>query len=136
MDSPDNITVDLNGDVITCQNVSAVATNPAGVPHKMGNVAAMADVKLSAATHWAHRDECPKCPMLHICKGSCMFLSGPLWEASCNNAFANAVPIFAAAIEVLTGNVPVAIEGPQREDRQFLWENTTPRRKFIEIKAV
>lgn len=136
MDSPDNLTVDLNGDVITCQNVSAAATNPAGVPHKMGNVSNMSEVKLAAATHWSHRDECPKCPMLHICKGSCMFLSGPLWEASCNNSFANAVPIFAAAIEYLTGNVPMAIEGPQREDRQFLWENTTPRKKFIEIKAV
>ena len=50
-----------------------------------------------------------------------MFLSGPLWEQSCDNAYADAVPIFAAGIEFLTGLVPVLIEGDFRQDRKDLF---------------
>jgi uncharacterized protein len=47
-----------------------------------------------------------------------MFLEGPLWEASCNNAYSDALPIFAAGIEFLTGLVPIYIEGHLPEDRK------------------
>jgi uncharacterized protein len=59
--------------------------------------------------------------MLQICKGACMFLQGPLWEASCENAYSDALPIFAAGIEFLTGLVPVHIEGELREDRKDIF---------------
>lgn len=139
MDSADNIAVDLMGNVLTCQNVSAASIAPNGESHRLGNVADMSSVALRTATHWAHRDECVVCPMLQICKGACMFLEGPLWEASCNNAFADAVPIFAAGIEFLTGLVPVRIDGPHRADRQDLWQAagpSRPARRVIPINAV
>lgn len=47
-----------------------------------------------------------------------MFLEGRLWEASCNNAYSDALPIFAAGIEFLTGLVPVYIEGDLAEARK------------------
>lgn len=47
-----------------------------------------------------------------------MFLEGPLWEASCNNAYSDALPIFAAGIEFLTGLIPVHIDGELRPDRK------------------
>lgn len=50
-----------------------------------------------------------------------MFLEGPLWDRSCDNAFSDAVPIFAAGIEFLTGQVPVHIEGEFREDRKDIF---------------
>ena len=50
-----------------------------------------------------------------------MFLQGPLWEASCENAYSDALPIFAAGIEFLTGLVPVHIEGELREDRKDIF---------------
>lgn len=121
MDQADTIAVDLHGNVLTCQNVSPVSTNPAGVSHKIGHVSDLAAVELKSGTHWSDRAECPKCPMIHICKGSCLFLSGPLWETSCNNAYADAVPIFAAGIEFLTGYVPIHIEGDFREDRKDIF---------------
>ena len=43
---------------------------------------------------------------------------GPLWTTSCDNAFSDAVPVFVAGIEFLTGLIPVYIDGPQREDRK------------------
>jgi uncharacterized protein len=59
--------------------------------------------------------------MLQICKGACMFLHGPLWDASCDNAYSDALPIFAAGIEFMTGLVPVHIEGELREDRKDIF---------------
>jgi len=135
MDQPDNIAVDLRGNVLTCQNVSAASVAPNGQEHKIGHVSDMANVKLNTSTHWSKREECPNCPVLHICKGSCMFLEGDLWETSCDNAFSDAIPIFAAGIEFLTGCVPVHIEGPQREDRKDIWNRAQPvgKRRVIPI---
>lgn len=137
MDRPDNIAVDLRGNVVTCQNVSAASVAPNGQSHKIGHVSDLANVKLNTATHWSKREECPNCPVLQICKGSCMFLEGDLWETSCDNAFSDALPVFAAGIEFLTGCVPIHIEGPQREDRKDIWNRAQPqgKRRVIPIAA-
>ncbi len=137
MDQPDNIAVDLRGNVMTCQNVSAASVAPNGQSHKIGHVSDLANVKLNTATHWSKREECPNCPVLQICKGSCMFLEGDLWETSCDNAFSDALPVFAAGIEFLTGCVPMHIEGPQREDRKDIWNRAQPqgKRRVIPIAA-
>jgi uncharacterized protein len=118
MDHTDSIAVDLRGNVLTCQNVSAQSTAPNGESHRIGHVSDLASVALRTSTHWSKREYCPKCPVLHICKGACMFLEGPLWEASCNNAYSDALPIFAAGIEFLSGLVPVYIEGDLPETRK------------------
>ncbi len=128
MDRLDSIAVDLKGNVLTCQNVSAAALAPNSESHCIGHTSQLEEVALKTATHWSNRMECPGCPMLQICKGACMFLQGPLWEASCENAYSDALPIFAAGIEYLTGLVPVHIEGKLREDRKdiFGFSNQIP----------
>lgn len=142
MDRRDNLAVDLRGNVITCQNTSHVAQNPAGVSHHLGHVSDLASITMKTATHWTDREECPKCPMIHICKGACFFLSGPLWETTCNNAYSDAIPIFAAGIEFLTGLVPVRIEGDFLEDRKDLFgmlqgdESQGPQRKPFPVRVV
>lgn len=50
-----------------------------------------------------------------------MFLEGPLWDASCDNAYSDALPIFVAAIEFLTGLIPVHIDGELRHDRKDIF---------------
>lgn len=121
MDQTDSIAVDLKGNVLTCQNVSAAAAAPNGESHRIGHISQIQDVALKTATHWSHRQECPGCPVLQICKGACMFLEGPLWEVSCDNAYSDALSIFAAGIEFLTGLVPVHIEGELREERKDIF---------------
>ena len=134
MDDPSRLAVDLKGNVLTCQNTSIEGIAPNGMSHKIGHVSDLAGVKLNTSTHWSKRDECPRCPVLQVCKGSCMFLEGDLWDASCDNAFSDAIPTFAAGIEFLTGMVPVYIEGPQRADRKDIWNRQEPvRRKTIPI---
>jgi len=144
MDLAENIAVDLNGNVLTCQNVSPVSVNPSGISHHIGHVSDLESVEVRTGTHWSDRSECPNCPVLHICKGACFFLTGELWEASCNNAFSDNITAFTIAIETLTGGyIPGYIDGPLRQDRKdiYWWMNGKPEKtrkakKIIPITAI
>lgn len=138
MDQENNIAVDLNGNVLTCQNVSAVSKNPAGISHHIGHVNDLNSVKIATATHWSNRNECPKCPVIHLCQGSCLFLTGNLWEISCDNAFSDNIIIFMYIIEMLSGYIPVYIEGDQREDRKDVlwWINGKPKEQNKAKKVI
>lgn len=139
MDRSDNLAVDLHGNVITCQNVSAAATAPNGQPHKIGHLSNLSAVRLRSATHWSQRKDCASCPVLHLCQGSCMFLEGPLWETGCASAYSDNIPYLAAAIEYLTGYLPFYIDGDFRADRKDIFGQLTqakPAPKVIPIKAM
>ena len=71
-----------------------------------------------------------------------MYLDGKYWDATCDNAYSDNVPLFALSIEKMTGYIPVLIKGeglpPERED---IWgtvyehqEKTV--KKIIPIKVV
>lgn len=135
MDRADNLAVDLNGNVLTCQNVTAAAKKEDGTPHKLGRLDDLNAARLTTSTHWSKRSECSNCPVLQSCKGSCMFLEGKLWEAGCDNAFSDHLPFFAAAFSLMTGFMPRYIEGPQREDRKDVLGlvGGVPKRKVFPI---
>jgi uncharacterized protein len=141
MDNENTISIDLKGNVITCQNVSAVEISKNGQPHLSGNISDISNVKITTTTHWSSRNECPKCPVLHLCKGACMFLEGDLWKHSCDNAYSDNVALFALAIEQLTGYILTRIEQDDLSlDRQDVWgnlfEHAEIKRKTIPIKVV
>lgn len=110
MDNEHTLAVDLNGNVLTCQNVSAAETSKNGEPHLGGNLDAYDKVALYTSTHWSNRDACPKCPVLHLCKGACMFLDNKFWEVSCANAYSDNVTLFALSIHKMTGYIPTLIK--------------------------
>ena len=105
MDRPEHIAVDLQGNVMTCQNTGAKGV------HKIGHVAEFDAIALDTATHFAFRPECMSCPVVQLCKGSCMFLEGEFFKQSCANEFAFNMGIMMAAIWHLTGMVVVGLEG-------------------------
>ena len=113
MDDPSNIAVDLNGNVTTCQNVTANSSNPAGINHKLGDMSDIENIDIVTGTHWSDREECPKCPVLHLCQGSCLFLSpgSTEWELSCDNSYSDNVTWLATCLFDLTGYVLYRIEG-------------------------
>lgn len=126
MDDEDQLTVDLAGNVLTCQNVTTSARAANGKMHRIGHVKALDKVRLNTVTHWKLRDECSKCPVLQACKGSCMFLQGDYFKRSCDNAYSDHVPFFAAAFEIATGAMMHRIEALDDEyelpeDRMDLW---------------
>ena len=139
MDNPDNLAVDLKGNVLTCQNVSAVSTSFNGESHLIGNVADFDNIKLKSSTHWSKRKDCPSCPVLQICQGSCMFLDGNMWNLACDNSYSDNLPYFMASIEILTGFIPYYIDGDIPENRKDIIGsvNGVPvSKKIIPIKAV
>jgi uncharacterized protein len=90
---------------MTCQNTGAKGA------HKIGHVADFDAIALDTATHFAFRDECMSCPVVQLCKGSCMFLEGEFFKLSCANEFAFNMGIMMAAVWHLTGMVVVGLEG-------------------------
>jgi len=143
MDNPNTLAVDLRGNVITCQNVSSVQVSHNGENHLSGTIEDIESVEIKTSTHWTNRANCTDCPVLHICKGSCMFLDGKYWDISCNNAYSDAVSIFAVAFWRLTdGFVPIRIDGDKLPlDRQdifgdYFQHTEDTQRKVIPIKVV
>lgn len=141
MDRLDTIAVDLNGNVLTCHNTSAVAIAPNGKSHRIGHVSKMNDIKLTTSTHWSLRKDCPTCPMLQACKGACMYLEDDLWDKSCDNSYNDHLPYFAVAFELLTGGyLPFRINAAHLpEERQNIWgnfddEGTIPKVRTVETK--
>lgn len=104
MDRAQDIAVDLKGNVMTCQNTGAKGA------HRIGHVSAFDDIRLDTSTHFAHRSECMSCPVVQLCKGSCMFLDGALFEQNCANEFAFNFGILRAALWHLTGCLLVGVE--------------------------
>ena len=110
MDEADTLTVDLMGNVLTCQNTSAASRAPNGEPHGAGTIENLYAIEINTSVHFMNRDHCSGCPVVQSCRGGCMFLTGDLFDASCDNTFTDHVAYFAAAVEALTGYVPIYIE--------------------------
>lgn len=105
MDLPTSIAVDLDGNVLTCQNVTASGG------HKIGTVDEFNSIQLNTSIHWSHRSECTKCPVVQVCKGSCMFLKGELWSGACNQHFIWSLAHFSLALYLETNRKLIKIEG-------------------------
>jgi uncharacterized protein len=143
MDKEDVIAIDLRGNVITCQNVSAVDINSNGESHLGGNISDIEAVEIKTSTHWSQRDHCSECPVLSVCQGACMFVTGKLWHQTCANSYSNAVPLWALSFHAITGYIPIMIESEHLPDeRKDIWgtmlehkEEEKPR-KTIPIKVV
>ncbi len=123
MDMPSTISTDLNGKITTCQNVTTSSNNPAGISHEIGTLENLEEVNIKTGTHWSDRVECPKCPVLHLCQGSCLFLSpnSEEWELSCENSYSDNVVWLSAALYEITGQVLYKIEGPHPEHRKDIF---------------
>ena len=92
MDRDDSIAVDMKGNVTTCQNMSA------STHHKIGHVNQFDAIALDTAYHFSTRSQCPRCPVVQLCKGACLFLEGEFWDAACDNAFSHNLAVMAAAL--------------------------------------
>ena len=113
MDRADSIAVNLMGDVTTCHNTAPDMTSHNGNGHKIGTLDKLDEVKLDTAYHHSTRKECMSCPLVQLCKGSCMFLTGEHWEGACDVSFTYNLALFAAALYFLTGRVLVKIESDE-----------------------
>lgn len=113
MDRAGQLAVDLSGEVMTCQNTGAKGK------HGIGTVDDLEGVRLDTAWHWSHRECCNHCPVLQLCKGSCMYLEGELFAQSCENEYRYNSAILAGVIRHVTGLELERIEGDIRRPRRI-----------------
>lgn len=119
MDMPNQISVDLKGNVLTCHNVQASERGVNGNSHKIGHVDDLDAVRLNTVKHWSVRANCSKCPVLHLCGGSCMYLDGEMFDVSCENSYTDNVVFFALALRQIVGGTLIYIDAPSLpEDRK------------------
>lgn len=111
MDDPHQLAVDLKGNVMTCQNTGAQGK------HHIGHVAHMEAVQLDTATHWSFRESCNHCPVLQLCKGSCMYLDDALFAQSCENEYRYNLAILGGIIKAVTGLVLESVSGDIRRPK-------------------
>ena len=127
MDREDVITVDLRGNIITCQNTTAASTAPNGRSHLIGHVSKLEETKLTTSTSWMSRPNCNECPVVQLCRGHCMYLEGENFATTCEAYYNDHIPFMAAAIELATGILPYEIhphEGSLPPGREILWQET------------
>jgi len=143
MDRQNTIAIDLTGNVLTCQNVSAVETAMNLESHLAGNISDIDAVNIKSSTHWKKRPDCSNCPVLSICKGACMFLDGKYWETSCSNSYSDSIALFALAFEKITnGYIPTFINSDVLpNERKDIWgtvleHKEQPKKKVFPIKVV
>lgn len=105
MDKPDSIAMDLDGNLLTCQNTSSLTE------HKIGTLDDIDNAQLTTSKHWSQHENCQNCPVVQMCRGSCMYLDGKDRWPTCNGHFTFYVAMLAAAIGSMTGKDLVAIEG-------------------------
>lgn len=90
LSKPNQIAVNLNGDVLSCHNFDAGT-------HAVGNIEDLHSVDISKLfTPWSERPECKKCVVLNVCRGSCPQLEGTARTLTCKNEYAYASAIFQA----------------------------------------
>jgi len=143
MDDEHTLAIDMRGNVMTCQNVSALETSKNGESHFGGTLEEYDKVELKSSTHWSNRKECSGCPVLHICNGASMFLDKKFWDISCANAYSDNVPLFAVAIANITnGYIPTLIKAEglplERQDifGTIFEHKEDKQKKVIPIKVV
>jgi uncharacterized protein len=142
MDDEHVLAVDMRGNVLTCQNVSSLEVSKNGESHLGGNLNDFDKVEIKTSTHWSNRKECSSCPVLHLCKGACMFLDKKFWDISCANAYSDNIALFCVALERMTGYIPTLIKNDALPlERQDIWgtiyeHKEKPVRKIIPIKIV
>jgi len=92
MDDAYTLAVNLKGDALVCHSVNT----------KIGHVSEFKGIKLSdgGVEHWSIKEECRACPVLSMCRGSCMNQHGSAWYYTCNNEFHFNLAIFEAAFEL------------------------------------
>jgi uncharacterized protein len=142
MDDEHVLSVDMRGNVMTCQNVSSLETGKNGESHLGGTLDDYDNVAIKTSTHWSNRAECPKCPVLHLCKGACMFLDKKFWDISCANAYSDNVALFALSIQKMTGYIPTLIKQDELPlERQDIFgtvfeHKEDEKKRIIPIKVI
>lgn len=111
-DSKGKIAVDIDGNILTCGNVSAQDISYNGYSHNIGSIDDLKNVKMQTGIHPLLDSKCRECPVLLSCFGGCFFFDGEVREKNCDNMFFGYIGTFAYVFELITGYQPVYMDHP------------------------
>lgn len=98
MNRVDTMSVDLAGNVTSCQNVKADST------HKVGELKQLPVVALGkSARDYVHGSKCHSCALVQICKGGCMIMDEATHNRACRSKAVSYLPMFFMAFFHITG---------------------------------
>lgn len=106
---PDVLTIAGDGDVLLCQNT--------GVDHYLGRLERLFSVQSEKGAYKLH-DQCNECPAVASCLGSCIYLNGEEFEATCANAFALHMALVTIAVARSTGYIICRTDVLEKADGQ------------------
>jgi uncharacterized protein len=142
MDKAATIAIDLNGNILTCHNLNASSVGYDGNSRVHGNLFVDEPHDFGGVTHWSQRSDCPTCPVLNTCKGSCMLQEGKEWDLTCEIEYTDKIAMFAIGFEQVTGYVPIKIDDETLPlNRQDIWGtlqdwSVAAPKKTISIKEI
>lgn len=107
--SRDTITIDLQGNTLTCQNFGSSMVDESGDNHRLGDIFDIdkyEDIPLPNMTKLKNRfKKCKDCLVVGICKGGCPYSPNEYHEYNCQSNYYQKLPIFGLALYELTGKL-------------------------------
>lgn len=116
--SSDNVlTVDLRGNILTCQNFEASSKGENGETYCLGNIFGGMERRRPNLRALKKRQQtrCLHCPARQICKGGCPYWPAKYVDYNCRASLAQAMPVLGIAMHMLTGDVLTRIIPLSRE---------------------
>jgi uncharacterized protein len=110
------LTMDLYGNLLSCQNFKADDSRPDGSRHGYGHIRDIIShglISKPAAATWDNRPDkaCANCPVLFWCRGGCPFAEEPWRTEECKIKFAHRLGILAYALFIISGYLLERVEG-------------------------
>jgi uncharacterized protein len=106
---PGALTLDMAGNILTCQNFSADAVDARGERHCLGSIfdlPAGAVAPMPALIRWKERrEDCADCAVRFICRGGCPYTPEQYREYNCLAGYYQSLPVFALALHIITGDL-------------------------------
>jgi radical SAM protein with 4Fe4S-binding SPASM domain len=110
------LTVDLAGNILTCQNFEARAVDEdSGEPHCLGKIEDLApgtSVPVSPAVRMTEkqRTKCSRCLVLSVCRGGCPYSPEAYEDYNCAAAYYQYLPVVGLALHHLTGKLLMEVK--------------------------
>lgn len=110
---PNTLTVDMAGNILTCQNFNATAVDESGEPHCLGHITALPELHANIPRPMAvlsrlverQQKKCQHCVVFAICKGGCPYSPAEYDDINCKCYYHQFLPVFGLALYKLTGAV-------------------------------
>ncbi|MDE7065718.1 MAG: radical SAM protein [Desulfovibrionaceae bacterium] len=101
------VTMDLDGNLLPCQNFTAKSVDFEGHPHRLGNVFDSLERRFPPCEAFQRkvRERCADCPVVTLCRGGCPFFNPAYAAYNCRANYCQKMAVIGYALYLLTGDI-------------------------------